>query len=49
MMTGSKSSMEDQKGGHISPNINEDSDDEDESEILEESPCGRWAKRKEEV
>lgn len=24
-------------------------DSEDESEILEESPCGRWAKRREEV
>lgn len=24
-------------------------DSEDESEILEESPCGRWLKRKEEV
>lgn len=24
-------------------------DSEDESEILEESPCGRWQKRKEEV
>lgn len=28
----------------------EDEDEsEDESEILEESPCGRWQKRKEEV
>ena len=25
------------------------SDSEDESEILEESPCGRWQKRREEV
>lgn len=24
-------------------------DSEDESEILEESPCGRWVKRREEV
>lgn len=24
-------------------------DSEDESEILEESPCGRWLKRREEV
>lgn len=24
-------------------------DSEDESEVLEESPCGRWLKRREEV
>lgn len=24
-------------------------DSEDESEILEESPCGRWSKRRQEV
>ncbi|VVC97193.1 unnamed protein product [Leptidea sinapis] len=24
-------------------------DSEDESEILEESPCGRWLKRREEI
>lgn len=27
----------------------EDEESDDESEILEESPCGRWQKRKEEV
>ncbi|KAI7800300.1 nuclear receptor-binding protein, partial [Triplophysa rosa] len=27
----------------------EDEESEDESEILEESPCGRWQKRREEV
>lgn len=27
----------------------EEEESEDESEILEESPCGRWQKRKEEV
>lgn len=27
----------------------DESEDEDESEILEESPCGRWQKRREEV
>lgn len=26
-----------------------DSESEDESEVLEESPCGRWQKRREEV
>ena len=33
---------------HKSPRESGD-DSEDESEILEESPCGRWLKRKEEV
>jgi len=33
----------------VSENSGEESDDEDESEILEESPCGRWLKRREEV
>lgn len=27
----------------------EDSEDEDNNEILEESPCGRWQKRREQV
>jgi hypothetical protein len=27
----------------------EDEDSDDESEILEESPCGRWVKRREQV
>ncbi len=32
------------------PTAREDEDEsEDESEILEESPCGRWQKRREEV
>lgn len=39
-MPGSRSSNTD-------PDLNNDS--EDESEILEESPCGRWFKRREEV
>lgn len=26
-----------------------DSESEDECEVLEESPCGRWQKRREEV
>lgn len=46
-MTGSRSSNED-KPGQINNTDGEDSDDE-ESEILEESPCGRWVKRREEV
>ncbi|XP_057214854.1 nuclear receptor-binding protein-like [Triplophysa rosa] len=31
------------------PPATEDEESEDESEILEESPCGRWQKRREEV
>lgn len=33
---------------HKSPRESSE-DSEDESEILEESPCGRWLKRREEV
>lgn len=28
---------------------NEEESEDDESEILEESPCGRWQKRKDKV
>lgn len=31
------------------PEEEEEEESEDESEILEESPCGRWQKRREEV
>ena len=30
-------------------NESDDHESEDESEVLEESPCGRWLKRNEEV
>lgn len=30
-------------------NSDENVDSEEENEILEESPCGRWLKRREEV
>ena len=49
-MTGSRSSNDhnnEQKLNAIGGDGAEDS--EDECEILEESPCGRWAKRREEV
>lgn len=45
-MPGSRSSNNEAE--HKSPRESGD-DSEDESEILEESPCGRWLKRKEEV
>lgn len=45
-MPGSRSSNNEIE--HKSPRESGD-DSEDESEILEESPCGRWLKRKEEV
>ncbi|KAM7406310.1 hypothetical protein PAMP_000695 [Pampus punctatissimus] len=56
----SSSAQQVQGGASVSPPVTsiqppattatEDEDDsEDESEILEESPCGRWQKRKEEV
>ena len=32
-----------------SPKEHSGDESEDESEVLEESPCGRWLKRKEEV
>lgn len=33
----------------ISESGGKEEESEDESEILEESPCGRWQKRKEQV
>lgn len=44
-MSGSRMSNEVE---HKSPRESGE-DSEDESEILEESPCGRWLKRREEV
>lgn len=44
-MSGSRSSNDPE---HKSPRESGE-DSEDESEILEESPCGRWLKRREEV
>lgn len=46
-MPGSRSSNNESEQ-HKSPRESGE-DSEDESEILEESPCGRWLKRKEEV
>lgn len=46
-MPGSRSSQNDTEHNKSPRESGEDS--EDESEILEESPCGRWLKRKEEV
>ncbi|XP_035777977.1 nuclear receptor-binding protein homolog isoform X2 [Anopheles albimanus] len=46
-MPGSRSSNNDTEHNRSPRESGEDS--EDESEILEESPCGRWLKRKEEV
>lgn len=34
---------------HTTTATEDDDESEDESEILEESPCGRWQKRREEV
>ena len=45
VMPGSRSSNDPE---HKSPRESGE-DSEDESEILEESPCGRWLKRREEV
>lgn len=45
VMPGSRSSTDPE---HKSPRESGE-DSEDESEILEESPCGRWLKRREEV
>lgn len=39
----------DQSNATMSHNDSAGDDSEDESEILEESPCGRWLKRREEV
>lgn len=33
----------------VAPAPEDEEESEDESEILEESPCGRWQKRREEV
>lgn len=41
--------MEGQNEQSRSRRESEQDDSEDESEILEESPCGRWLKRREEV
>ncbi|XP_040168506.1 nuclear receptor-binding protein isoform X1 [Anopheles arabiensis] len=46
-MPGSRSSNNDNEHNRSPRESGEDS--EDESEILEESPCGRWLKRREEV
>lgn len=46
-MLGSQSSINDLKPAKSPKESGEDS--EDESEIIEESPCGRWVKRREEV
>ena len=46
-MTGSKNSDEHE---NTSPSKGDSGDEsEDESDVLEESPCGRWQKRREEV
>jgi len=47
-MTGSRSSNDDKPSQPVNTDEGDDSDDE-ESEILEESPCGRWVKRREQV
>lgn len=47
-MTGSRSSNENENKAAIT-NSDTIEDSDDESEIVEESPCGRWAKRREEV
>lgn len=46
-MSGSQIQMNSEQE-HKSPRESGE-DSEDESEILEESPCGRWLKRREEV
>lgn len=46
-MPGSRSSTDPEQKSQSPRESGEDS--EDESEILEESPCGRWLKRREEV
>ena len=33
----------------VTDRAGQDEDSDDESEILEESPCGRWVKRREQV
>lgn len=41
--------MGDTKNGAESDPKASDESEDDESEVLEESPCGRWLKRREEV
>ena len=46
-MTGSKTNTD---ADTTTPQVRDSGDEsEDESEVLEESPCGRWQKRREEV
>ena len=46
-MTGSKNNAD---ADTTTPQVRDSGDEsEDESEVLEESPCGRWQKRREEV
>ena len=46
-MAGSKNSVDHDS---TSPQTRDSGDEsEDESEVLEESPCGRWQKRREQV
>lgn len=42
-------SMTTQPAAAAAATEDEEEESEDESEILEESPCGRWQKRREEV
>jgi hypothetical protein len=35
--------------GKSKENSSDDDEDDDDGEILEESPCGRWLKRREQV
>ena len=44
-MSSSKANID--ADGSIAPQSGDES--EDESDVLEESPCGRWQKRREEV
>ena len=45
-MTGSKNGSEVEAK---SPRERESGEDSEDEEILEESPCGRWSKRRQEV
>jgi hypothetical protein len=38
-----------QKSNLVDTGYAQEDDSDDESEILEESPCGRWVKRREQV
>lgn len=55
VMSGGQQQQQQQQQPHMSSEVEHKSpresgeDSEDESEILEESPCGRWLKRREEV